>query len=81
MKDLDIEFFKYIWKPEIDGKKGCSVCALKNFKNDCPDDCNQDGAYYMLDEFEIIAYDMKQRMKRGEIKIGQTYRKEHNIKL
>jgi hypothetical protein len=81
MKDLDIEYFKYVWKPEINNMKGCEVCALRNFKNDCPTDCDKNGAYHMLDEFESISYDTTKRLKEGKIKIGLTYKKNHNIKL
>lgn len=69
MKDLEIECFKYVWKPEIDGKKGCSVCSLRNFRDDCPIDCNKDGAYHTMNEFERFAERTMQRIREGKLKL------------
>ena len=42
------------------------------YNNRCDDkDCSRDGYYETLDECELRSYDLYQKIKLGEIKIGR----------
>ena len=48
---------------------GCGYCFLNNRCDD--KDCSRDGYYETLDECELRSYDLYQKIKLGEIKIGR----------
>lgn len=64
-KVLKLMGFHCRWYDDkIDG--GCNQCFLNKRCND--ENCSKDGYYGTLDEYELLNYDVYQKIKNGEIK-------------